>query len=308
MDIELAGLLFVNETFVESATDYRDRFTARYLMRDIVRRRPRSSGEADRFSLRAGARTDQPCETFRLWGDDFRPENILLDENGVVVGVVDWEYTYFAPETYLLNPPWWLLLTALEPDTVQDGKLEMSGREQLPNHTGNAGDDQGDDQVEEQWGELVRTYLRALEKAEEGLQNKQQVQPLGNHLCSGSRRDQAATIPIARQPPLSQLMRHRWDEDMKENALTTSIVQNFLLDRLFWVYIDEPYLGDNVVGGHEGRLELLNAPCRMLLDWLVHRRVEETPAWDPQALLDQVLEQMDSKSLVLVVQDDPTRD
>lgn len=56
------------------------------------------------------------------------------------------------------------------------------------------------------------------------------------------------------------------------------------------------------------RLELLNAPSRMLMDWFVHRQVEETQAWDPKALLDLVLGQMDGKSSVLVVQDDSRQD
>ncbi|ROV90632.1 hypothetical protein VMCG_10002 [Cytospora schulzeri] len=305
MAIELAGLLFVSETFVRSASDYRDRFAARCLLRDIVRRRGQeSTGAPDQPGRPAGdSRTGQPGETFRLWGDDLRPENVLLDENGVVVGVVDWEYTYFAPETYLLNPPWWLLLSALEGGSGEDREPGIPGQEESSPDTGTTGDEQDDDKFEAQWDELVRTYLRAMEKAEEKLRGTGQVQPLGHHLYYGPSRDRVAAAPIAQQPPLSHLIRHRWDEDMKEHALTTCIVQDFLMDRLFWVYVDEPYLGDNTVGGHEGRLAVLNAPSRMLMDWFVSRRVEESAAWDPKALLDQVLEQMDGKSAVLAIQD-----
>lgn len=96
-------------------------------------------------------------------------------------------------------------------------------------------------------------------------------------------------------------MRQRWDEDRAEFGLTTSLAQNFLLDNFFWNYIDEFYWGENSVGGHEGRFDLLNASRRMLMDWFVHRRVEEQQNWDPKGLLDQVLGQMDGKCLALTI-------
>ncbi|KUI63023.1 Altered inheritance of mitochondria protein 9, mitochondrial [Cytospora mali] len=303
-NIEVAGLLFMNEKFVESATDCRNKYVVRCLLRDIVRRRQNNTGESDQSSASTKGQTDQPHETFRLWGDDLRPENVLLDENGVVVGVVDWEYTYFAPETYSVNTPWWLLFEGMEDSTDEDPEPGTSDQEKLSHDAENAGDKQSDGNngsLQEHWDELVRTYLRALEKAEEKLQSKQQARPLGKYLCSGSSNSQAVAAPIAAQLPLSRLMRYRWNEDRKEHALTTSISQGFLLDKFFWDYIDESYWGHNSMGGHEGRLELLNAPSRMLMDWFIYRRVEEMQAWDPKTLLDQVLEQMDGKSSVLVV-------
>ncbi|KAH8775305.1 kinase-like domain-containing protein [Diaporthe sp. PMI_573] len=265
VDMHVAELLFMNKKFIESATDCRNKFVARYLIRNLVRGRQE-------------AQTSHPREIFRLWGDDFRPENVLLDENGVVVGAVDWEYTYFAPETYYSNPPWWLLL------------------------------EEGGDDFGEEWDRLVRTYLRALEKMEEKLQSDQKIRPVGNHLCSGSNKDQDVTTPIPQKLPLSQLMKFRWDEDPKEFALTTCMAQGFLLDRYFWDTIDRRNWGENAAGGYEARLELLNAPSRMLMEWFVHCRAEENQARDPKALLDQVLEQMDGKSSELVVQNDLGQD
>jgi aminoglycoside phosphotransferase (APT) family kinase protein len=47
---------------------------------------------------------------FRLWCDDFRPGNILVDTDCRVLSVIDWEFTYIAPASFAQNPPWWLLL------------------------------------------------------------------------------------------------------------------------------------------------------------------------------------------------------
>lgn len=47
---------------------------------------------------------------FPIWCDDFRPENILVNEAKNIVGVVDWEFTYTAPVEFSHAPPWWLLL------------------------------------------------------------------------------------------------------------------------------------------------------------------------------------------------------
>lgn len=306
-NMAIAALLFMDEKFIESVTDCKDKFVARCLVRDILRRRQNSPGESDRTSHNTEPQTDRSRETFRLWGDDFRPENVLLDEHGAVVGVVDWEYTYFAPETYWVNPPWWLTLEVMDNYIDKDTDSDASGINEISHDAEEKEEKQGNGDSEEQWDELVRTYLRALEKAEKKLQSNGQVGPLGNHLCSSSGNGQAVAAPVAQRLPLSQLMRHRWDEDRVTFALTTSLAQNFMLDNFFWDYVDGHYWGANTVGGHEGRLELLNASSRMLMDWFVHRRAEEKHKWDPKALLDQVLAQMDGKSSALVVGDDVRR-
>lgn len=319
-NMAIAELLFMNEKFIKSETGCRDIFVARCLVRDMVCRRQNGTGEPDQPSPKAEAQIDQPHETFRLWGDDFRPDNVLLDENGVVVGVVDWEYTYFAPETYWANPPWWLPVEFMEDyygdedagshtsdqeELPHDAEKEQ---EELPHNAEKEKEQQRDGNFQEQWNELVRTYLSALAKVEKKLPSDQQVRPLGNHLCSRPDQDQTVAAPTVQQVPLSQLMRHRWDENRAECALTTSLSQGFLLDNYFWDYIDEPCWGENAVGGHKGRLELLNDPCRMLMDWFVHRRVEERQKWEPKALLDQVLGQMDGKSSALAVKGDLRQD
>lgn len=301
----VAGLLFMNEKFTESATDCRDQFVARCLTRDIVRRRQNSSCQHIQTGPDTATQNHQTHETFRLWGDDLGPENVLLDENGAVVGVVDWEYTYFAPETYLANPPWWLLLEVVEKYAGEDREPNTSDSGQLSHDAEDERDEQGDRKYQAPWDDAVKTYLRALEKAEETLQSDKQDRHLGNHLCSGSSKDEAVAAHIAQPVTLSQLMRHRWNEDIKEYALTTLASRSSLQDIYFWGCIDKSVWGENATGGHEDRLGLLNAPSRMLMEWFVYRRVEEIEAWDPKLLLDQVLQQMDGNSLVLLVHDNP---
>lgn len=48
---------------------------------------------------------------FRLYCDDLRPDNVLVDASRLAVtGVVDWEFTYAAPAEFTYAAPWWLLL------------------------------------------------------------------------------------------------------------------------------------------------------------------------------------------------------
>lgn len=49
-------------------------------------------------------------EIFSLCVEDLRPHNILVDADLNIVGVIDWEWAYFAPRTFVHDPPWWLLL------------------------------------------------------------------------------------------------------------------------------------------------------------------------------------------------------
>lgn len=309
VDMQVAEILFMNEKFFDSATDCRNKFVARHLMRKLLRERQQAE------------QTDQVCETFRLWGDDLRPDNVLLDESGVVVGVVDWEYTYFAPETYHLNPPWWLLRDIMDRESKEE---EDSDEDSDAGSDAGSEADQGLPKLEDlsrdaeyqkdeergvnvpvEWDRLVRTYIRALEKIEEKLQTDQRIRPMGNHLSSSSAQDQDVTRHATSQVPLSRLMERRWDEESTEFALTAGIAQPVLSDRYFWDVFDEQKWGKNATGGYEARLELLNASSQMLMEWFVHGRVNKNQAHDPKALLDRVLEQMDGKTSGLCVQDGP---
>ncbi|KAL5316963.1 hypothetical protein ACEPPN_016015 [Leptodophora sp. 'Broadleaf-Isolate-01'] len=52
--------------------------------------------------------------SFKLWADDFRPGNILIDRSDEIVAAIDWEFTYAGPAQFILDCPWWLLLEVPE--------------------------------------------------------------------------------------------------------------------------------------------------------------------------------------------------
>jgi hypothetical protein len=79
---------------VEDEADCRKRFVARCLFLKIMRR----------FFT---THQDGP---FRVFCDDFRPSNVVVDPDLNVHGIIDWEFCYAAPAEFTYNPPWWLLL------------------------------------------------------------------------------------------------------------------------------------------------------------------------------------------------------
>jgi hypothetical protein len=65
------------------------------------------------YKLAKDKRLSVPCHEngpFKLWCDDFRPANVLLNDDHHLAGVVDWEFTYAAPVEFSYAPPWWLLI------------------------------------------------------------------------------------------------------------------------------------------------------------------------------------------------------
>jgi len=43
---------------------------------------------------------------FRLFPQDLRPANIIIDEDLRVVGVIDWEFAYAAPVEFIFDSLW----------------------------------------------------------------------------------------------------------------------------------------------------------------------------------------------------------
>lgn len=58
---------------------------------------------------RLGSR-DFESGPFKLFCDDLRPANVLVNADFKIVAVTDWEFTYTAPAEFTFDPPWWLLL------------------------------------------------------------------------------------------------------------------------------------------------------------------------------------------------------
>ncbi|KAI9829870.1 MAG: hypothetical protein M1819_005968 [Sarea resinae] len=82
---------------IDNAIDCTRKYIGRHLFRKLARESKLTSPEHN-----AGP--------FKLWCDDLRPTNILLNADLKIVAVIDWEFTYSAPAEFSYAPPWWLLL------------------------------------------------------------------------------------------------------------------------------------------------------------------------------------------------------
>ncbi|KAJ5584415.1 phosphotransferase family protein [Penicillium hispanicum] len=99
---------------VDSAADCRRKYVARQLFHRLAKDRRLTTSTLDRDS-----------GSFKLWCDDLRPSNVLLNADLQIVGVVDWEFTYAAPAEFSSAPPWWLLLE--QPEYWPDGIEAWTG-------------------------------------------------------------------------------------------------------------------------------------------------------------------------------------
>ncbi|KAJ9130148.1 Phosphotransferase [Pleurostoma richardsiae] len=121
-EMHIAQLVFQHNDLVATADDCRNKYVARQLFRRLAKQgRLSSFGFAeDDWSAQSKSQTSMLCPapssttSFRLWCDDFRAGNILLDETDEIAAFIDWEFTYIAPTQFALDPPWWLLLNAPE--------------------------------------------------------------------------------------------------------------------------------------------------------------------------------------------------
>jgi len=108
-DLQMEHLKHQRNDAVDSTIDCQRKYIARKLFRKLVdhRQRNRATTPGDDFG------------PFKLWCDDLRPANVLLNADLQIVGVIDWEFTYAAPAEFSHAPPWWLLLE--QPEYWPDG-------------------------------------------------------------------------------------------------------------------------------------------------------------------------------------------
>ncbi|KAK8231387.1 phosphotransferase family protein [Phyllosticta capitalensis] len=106
-DVKIQHLIHQRNDAINCSDDCRRKYVARQLFRKLARE-----------NKLAWPITSSSRPKFRLFNDDFRPTNVLAVTGGkrdfVVSGVVDWEWTYFAPPEFTYSPPWWLLIEKLE--------------------------------------------------------------------------------------------------------------------------------------------------------------------------------------------------
>ncbi|KAJ9155494.1 Phosphotransferase [Pleurostoma richardsiae] len=149
-EMHMSQLIFQHNDLVATADDCRNKYVARQLFRRLAKQgRLSTFGFAeDDWSAQSRSQTSSVSAapsgsgSFRLWCDDFRPSNMLLDGSDEIVAFVDWEFAYAAPTQFALDPPWWLLLYV--PEMWHTG-IEGWTRDYEPR---------------------LETWLRAMEKAE----------------------------------------------------------------------------------------------------------------------------------------------
>ncbi|KAG5744851.1 hypothetical protein H9Q69_012687 [Fusarium xylarioides] len=122
-EMHIAQLVFQHNDLVTSEDDCRNKYVSRQIFRRLARHGQLLSFgfSGDTWSSQSSRilpETLSPCPSnsgpFRLWGDDFRAGNILLDASDQIAALIDWEYTYAGPTQFILDPPWWLLLETAE--------------------------------------------------------------------------------------------------------------------------------------------------------------------------------------------------
>ncbi|KAF7549587.1 hypothetical protein G7046_g8288 [Stylonectria norvegica] len=120
-EMHIATLLFQHNDMVSSEDDCRTKYVARQLFRRLAKQ-----GRLSKFGFSDDDWSDSSKHTraklpmpdgsgsFHLWSDDFRPTNVLVDDDDKVLGAIDWEFAYVGPTQFTLDPPWWLLLDVPE--------------------------------------------------------------------------------------------------------------------------------------------------------------------------------------------------
>ena len=93
---------------VDSVTDCRRKYVARQMFHRLAQDR-RLTASISKYD----------SGPFRLWCDDLRLSNVLLNADLQIVGVIDWEFTYASPVEFPSAPPWWLLIE--QPEYWPDG-------------------------------------------------------------------------------------------------------------------------------------------------------------------------------------------
>ncbi|KAL2067835.1 hypothetical protein VTL71DRAFT_15933 [Oculimacula yallundae] len=125
-EMQMATLVFQHNDMVLSENDCKSKYIARQLFRRLAKQGKLSNFgfSDDKWSAcskhaRASLPAPDASGSFRLWSDDFRPANVLVNENDQILGAIDWEFAYAAPTQFILDPPWWLLLDV--PEMWDDG-------------------------------------------------------------------------------------------------------------------------------------------------------------------------------------------
>ncbi|KUI56245.1 Altered inheritance of mitochondria protein 9, mitochondrial [Cytospora mali] len=256
-DMHLTHLAFQRNDAVLGRPDARDKYVARQLFRRLA-----ASGRLTKTTGGSAGGQGQDGEKFKLWCDDMRPASVLLDEDENVVGVIDWEMSYFAPASYTYDPPWWLCLA--KPEYWKPGLGDFY----------------------EGFGRCVGVFLRALEMEEAAMSKRSRTGGgLGFESRLGAMRLDGNEVSEPSPFSLSARMRHNWESG--SYFVNYAARKAWAFDSIYWKYIDPMYFGENREGGYEGRLGLFSESEKEQMERFIDRKVEELKdvrlvKWEPE--------------------------
>lgn len=132
-DMHMEHLSYQRNDAINSAEDCRRKYIARCLFRKITR-------EHDLCANDTGP--------FKLFCDDLRPGNILINDNYKMVAAIDWEFTCSAPMEFAYCPPFWLLIE--NPEYWKEGLSDWT----------------------KTFGERLGTFLKVMKRREDAAINQ----------------------------------------------------------------------------------------------------------------------------------------
>ncbi|KAJ0116685.1 phosphotransferase [Diaporthe amygdali] len=262
-DMHLAHLTFQRNNTVLGRSDGRESYVARQLFRRLARDGQLTQDDEHDDNAVAG----QQKELFKLWCDDMRPTSVLLDENDDVVGVIDWEMSYFAPTSFHYNPPWWLVID----------RPEFSGS--------------GLSSWVKEYERRLPLFLKAMELEEEVLKEAREKAKDGR----GSLDNHQKLLTVAEAGkgghpliPMSKRMKRNWDNG--RFFVDYCARRGYAFDPIYWKYIDKKFFGKNKKTGlllknhgYKGRLHLLSEKERAQMEPFVAWKME---AWDGEKVIE----------------------
>ncbi|KAI0380691.1 phosphotransferase family protein [Hypomontagnella monticulosa] len=233
-DMHLSQLVFQRNDAVDDEDDAHDKYAARQLFRNLATEK------------RLFSDMPAPEDGFRLFSEDFRPANVLLDKELKVVGVIDWEFAYAAPAQFSFDPPWWLLLE--DPESWDGGYRAWM----------------------EVYEPRLKTFLRAME-AEEKKMASENLPDKVSGLLLIDKNGKA-------EPPLSQRMRESWEK--RTWMVNYAAQKSWAFDFIWWKFLDESYFGSNEDQDYHARLGLLPESQREAMEPFVTRKMQESTDTD----------------------------
>lgn len=263
-DMHLTHLTFQHNDAVLSLADGRESYVARQLFRRLAREGRLAQDEDDKDDTT----TAQQNEVFTLWCDDMRPTSMLLNDNNDLVGVIDWEMSYFAPESFHNDPPWWLIID--RPEFFKKGLSSWA----------------------KEYERHLPLFLKAMEMEEAELKQAREKSKDGHgalhsrlHLLAIDEAHAGKTGHPS--TPMSKLMQRNWENG--RFFVDYCARRNYGFDAIYWKFVDKKFFGKNKnglllkKGRHKGRLHLLSEKERAQMEPFVTWKMED---WEEEKVVE----------------------